>query len=172
LGDIQYEPHESDCPTQPLQQSGEPWVAAQSLTFLKRGSPASEQKKVLQNAADPYFTEVASMPSLASMSDGTSPSDGGLPKNPSEDDNEKSDLFMAAIAMTEFGNSPPPKRNYRHMTMSAQKLDDQENYQHDDHNGAYEKSDVLSDSNRLSDFCDAISNYKRQKSDISDVGAG
>lgn len=92
--------------------TGEPWLAAQNLTFLKRGSPP-EKKKLLFESGD-----IASMPSLASSSEGTSP--GGEyssermmkrtlpPRNRADEDGGA--LLLAAVAMTEFGQSPMGKK--------------------------------------------------------------
>lgn len=93
-----------------VRSTGEPWLAAQNLTFLKRGSPP-EKKKLLFESGD-----IASMPSLAS-SEGTSP--GGdvsserlkralTPQKQPDDDGGA--LLLAAVAMTEFGQSPNGKK--------------------------------------------------------------
>lgn len=87
-------------------------MAAQNLTFLKRGSPP-EKKKLLFETGD-----IASMPSLAS-SEGTSP--GGGSDHPSERlkrpflsqkrfEDDGGALLLAAVAMTEFGQSPVGKK--------------------------------------------------------------
>lgn len=92
--------------------TGEPWLAAQNLTFLKRGSPP-EKKKLLFESGD-----IASMPSLAS-SEGTSP--GGeyssermmkrkIPPRSQADEDGGALLLAAAVAMTEFGQSPMGKK--------------------------------------------------------------
>jgi len=98
------------------------WGAAQSLTFLKRGSPASEQKPAGHpftlgvspvTKASPLGGEITSMPSLASSSDG-SPGEAARNQHFSsstpEDASKRQDdaLLLAAVAMTEFGQSPPP----------------------------------------------------------------
>jgi len=116
--------------------TGEPWLAAQNLTFLKRGSPSSEnagtpqsdskskhQKKRAFDQAndDSHPPEIASMPSLASSSEGTigTTSPGGelSRKRPKDEEPESatkqgagvSSLLMAAMAMTEFaGDSSKP----------------------------------------------------------------
>jgi len=80
--------------------SGEPWLAAQNLTFLKRGSPASAEKKRKSEQQ-----EITSMPSLASSSEGSPQGTGDRTSgNQDEDDAEGgvSSLLMAAYAMTEF----------------------------------------------------------------------
>lgn len=111
--------------------SNDPWMAAQSLTYLKRGSPGSNGASTLHQPNEPYsmgaspvskFTgsmdpshETVSMPSLSSSSEGTSPGDGGvLPghlkalSTPESFKGETNALLLAAVAMTEFGQSPPP----------------------------------------------------------------
>ena len=100
----------------------DPWVAAQSLTFLKRGSPASDKKSAMPYAGlgvspitkSPAGTEIAAMPSLASSSEGTSPGDAvqkvmmSTPESSIDKAGGDNALLMAAVAMTEFGLSPPP----------------------------------------------------------------
>lgn len=108
--------------------ASEHWGAAESLTFLKRGSPASDRK---QPPSRPFTLGVSPvtkasppilgggvidvMPSLASSSDGTSPSEATRNKIASSSSTpdfagKKQDnaLLLAAVAMTEFGQSPPP----------------------------------------------------------------
>lgn len=107
--------------------SMEQWGAAESLTFLKRGSPSVDRK------ARPFTLDVSPvtkaspadrsgldpLPSLASSSDGTSPGEAARNKLASsstpEDINKKQDdaLLLAAVAMTEFGHSPPPSSSYQ-----------------------------------------------------------
>lgn len=96
------------------QQAGEPWLAAQNLAFLKRGSPASELKRPALFKLKSSSGDIASMPSLASSSDGTSPGDGVASKYSAleEDESGADALLMAAVAMTEFGQSPPPRLQY------------------------------------------------------------
>lgn len=82
------------------QKNGEPWLAAQNLTFLKRGSPSSAEKK-----RKPEHPEIASMPSLASSSEGTSPGVEALANDSHREERKEADvnsLLMAAYAMTEF----------------------------------------------------------------------
>jgi hypothetical protein len=99
-----------------LRNNGEPWLAAQNLTFLKRGSPASDRKKKGLQPRD--HGEIASMPSLvASSSEGTSPGDTAIKKAEEESAHA---LFMAAVAMTEFGQSPIGKRRPSEADMSPQ----------------------------------------------------
>ncbi len=79
-------------------------MAAQNLTFLKRGSPPEKKKVPVE--------DLASMPSLASSSEGTSPGDPSerLVKRPKLPDDDGGDLLMAAAkAMTEFGQSSSPR---------------------------------------------------------------
>lgn len=205
--DSQYDHRDSACPPESLshhqtspqmqsrilqsQHSGEPWVAARNLTFLKRGSPASEHKNPLHTSVEPYYAGVASMPSLASLSDGTSPSDGGPSKVVDEDDNAASDLFMAAIAMTEFGNSPPLKKDYHDMKMNLRNVDgsarnrigttfllqdenrlDEDDNQHLSEHNAFEKDKISSSFKRSSEINDSITSFKRQKSDTSILETG
>lgn len=80
-------------PIQPMRFVGEPWLAAQNLTFLKHGSP--EQKRKF----------IDDMPSLASSSEGTSPGEKKI-----DPDDDEGALLMAAVAMTEFGMSPSGRR--------------------------------------------------------------
>ena len=114
-------PHEHPQHQQQQQQAGDHWGAAQSLTFLKRGSPASDRKHPFTLGVSPVTKaspgvggagDITSMPSLASSSDGTSPGDARnrhISSTP-EDANKRQDdaLLLAAVAMTEFGQSPPP----------------------------------------------------------------
>ena len=102
--------------------SGDPWIAAQSLTFLKRSSPANDKTNlrpytlgVSPITKSPAGTGIVSMPSLASSSEGTSPGDGAhrskvisTPESSIAKAGGDSALLMAAVAMTEFGQSPPP----------------------------------------------------------------
>lgn len=76
-------------PPRMQRRPGEPWQAAQNLTFLKHGSPEKKE----ENGIGPNN----SMPSLAS-SEATSPGD----KKPAEE-NFNSLSMLAAYAMTEFG---------------------------------------------------------------------
>ena len=111
--------------------SNDPWIAAQSLTFLKRGSPGSGGASTAEQTSRSYamgispitkspgmmepVQENVSMPSLSSSSEGTSPGDCAVfnhnlkalstPESIKEENNA---LFLAAVAMTEFGQSPPP----------------------------------------------------------------
>jgi hypothetical protein len=111
----------------------DPWIAAQSLTFLKRSSPAGEHKKLgnFSMGVSPISksrggggggaSELSTVPSVASSSDGTRTEDasGSDPQHrPYEStpestlgnkgNEEDSALFLAAVAMTEFGQSPLP----------------------------------------------------------------
>jgi hypothetical protein len=130
----------------PRRKKSEPFQAAQNLTFLKHGSPDSV-KSMVRNApgatagsgkqGDSGVHEVASMPSLASSSEGTSPGDFARrskdedeyshdqtqhdnmnklmesrtkPVLDEQDDDVKT-LLMAAYAMAEIGKgSSPAKR--------------------------------------------------------------
>jgi hypothetical protein len=131
----------------PRRKKSEPFQAAQNLTFLKHGSPDSVKSMVRKapaatsgsgNPGDLGVHEVASMPSLASSSEGTSP--GGFARNRSKDedeyihdqtqhenmskliesrtkpildeqDDDVKTLLMAAYAMAEIGKgSSPAKR--------------------------------------------------------------
>jgi len=124
----------SMAPQQQVAQSApaDHWGAAESLTFLKRGSPASDRKPAPHSGHRPFTlgvspvtkaspmgkggggsgVDMASMPSLASSSDGTSPGDRNKLASCStpEDATKRQDdaLLLAAVAMTEFGQSPPP----------------------------------------------------------------
>lgn len=107
-----------------MRASNDPWIAAQSLTFLKRSSPASDRRDVRlfsmgvsPIAKSTAVAENASMPSLASSSEGTSPGEGAhhhypriasTPESSIDKAGGDSALLMAAVAMTEFGQSPPP----------------------------------------------------------------
>lgn len=111
-----------------IRAAGDPWIAAQSLTFLKRSSPANDLKNmsvppgpysmgVSPITKSPAGAELALMPSLASSSEGTSPGDvaqhhqKGTVSTPESSIDKAGDdtaLLMAAVAMTEFGQSPPP----------------------------------------------------------------
>ncbi|GAX21773.1 hypothetical protein FisN_31Lh062 [Fistulifera solaris] len=83
-------------------RSGEQYfTAAQNLTFLKRGSPPEKKKVPVE--------DVASMPSLASSSEGTSPGEERLVKRPKLPDEDGGALLLAAVAMTEFGQSSSPQ---------------------------------------------------------------
>lgn len=92
-------------------KKSEPFQAAQIITFLKHGSP--EVPKVVRRPA--AMREVASMPSLASSSEGTTGSpeqvksmdegDGTVKK---EDDVKT--LLMAAYAMAEIGGASSPAK--------------------------------------------------------------
>jgi hypothetical protein len=94
------------------ESSGEPWLAAQNLTFLKRGSPPSEKKPKLdsEGAANSgphnhhHHEEIASMPSLAESSQGTEPTAQSQEEASSSEPGVNS-LLMAAMAMTEFANN-------------------------------------------------------------------
>lgn len=96
----QYQPH---VPSGPASHggNGEPWMAAQNLTFLKRGSPSSAEKK-RNKPATTDSSKIDSMPSLASSSDGTSPGDAIKEDESSEKEKGVNSLLMAAYAMTEF----------------------------------------------------------------------
>jgi hypothetical protein len=125
-------------PRQPLHHdmaqssSNDPWIAAQSLTFLKRGSPGMNGFAASHPPNRPYSMGVSpitkspgsradggqenvSIPSLSSSSEGTSPGDGVVLNNrfknmstPESFKGENNALLLAAVAMTEFGQSPPP----------------------------------------------------------------
>jgi hypothetical protein len=111
--------------------SNDPWMAAQSLTFLKRGSPGNHGTGSAHQSNEPYSMGVSpitkfpgtiepnqenvSMPSLSSSSEGTSPGDGAVltshlkaMSTPESFKGETNALLLAAVAMTEFGQSPPP----------------------------------------------------------------
>jgi hypothetical protein len=75
----------------PLARASEPWLAAQNLAFMKHGSPDKKRK------------DLGDMPSLASSSEGTSPGDAVVPRSRLDDDA----ILLAAVAMTEFGQSSP-----------------------------------------------------------------
>lgn len=82
--------------------SGEPWLAAQNLTFLKRGSPPSEKKQKLESGGS---QDLVSMPSLAESSEGTysgEPIRGAISQEETEGGAGVSSLLLAAMAMTEF----------------------------------------------------------------------
>lgn len=89
---------------QSTNQSGEPWLAAQNLAFLKRSSPDHKPRR---RSGDPPG-ELASMPSLASSSEG-SPGEAAAKASrnrPKAEEEGAQALLMAAMAMTEFGHSP------------------------------------------------------------------
>jgi hypothetical protein len=109
----------------------DPLSAAESLTFLKRGSPAKINggSAATHQPNRPYSMGVSpitkspgaggvlengSIPSLTSSSEGDSPQNGGLNNHlrvmstPESYRGEDSALLIAAMAMTEFGQSPPP----------------------------------------------------------------
>jgi hypothetical protein len=131
----------------PRRKKSEPFQAAQNLTFLKHGSPDSVKSMVRKapgaaagsgKAGDSGVHEVASMPSLASSSEGTSPGDFARNRPKDEDeyehdqtqhdnmsklmgsrtepimdeqDDDVKTLLMAAYAMAEIGKgSSPAKR--------------------------------------------------------------
>jgi hypothetical protein len=131
----------------PRRKKSEPFQAAQNLTFLKHGSPDSVKSMVRKapgatagsgKAGDSGVHEVASMPSLASSSEGTSPGDFARNRSKDEDeyshdqtqhdnmsklmgsrtkpimdeqDDDVKTLLMAAYAMAEIGKgSSPAKR--------------------------------------------------------------
>jgi hypothetical protein len=90
------------------ESSGEPWLAAQNLTFLKRGSPPSEKKPKLDSggatSGPQHQEEIVSMPSLAESSQGTEPTAQSQEEASSSEPGVDS-LLMAAMAMTEFANT-------------------------------------------------------------------
>jgi Tesmin/TSO1-like CXC domain, cysteine-rich domain len=111
--------------------SNDPWMAAQSLTYLKRGSPGNHGAAAAHQSNEPYSMGVSpitkfsgtvessqenvSMPSLSSSSEGTSPGDCAVLTShlkaistPESFKGETNALLLAAVAMTEFGQSPPP----------------------------------------------------------------
>jgi hypothetical protein len=95
--------------------SNDPWEAAHNLAFMKRSSPANVNTRDTINEVS--NGELLSIPSLASSSEGTaiSPGDGVAKKNQSKLDEEKEvvdEMLLAAVAMTEFINSPPPSQQY------------------------------------------------------------
>ena len=113
-----YHPRPPPQPYIMAQPPSEHWGAAQSLAFLKRGSPASDSK-----SSRPFTLGVSpvtkaspqsgDLPSLASSSEGTSPDDVArkqMASSTPEDANKRQDdaLLLAAVAMTEFVQSPPP----------------------------------------------------------------
>lgn len=133
-----YHPHMPQPPPRPYsmaqapQQSGsDHWGAAESLTFLKSGTPPSERK-----ASRPFTLGVSpvtkaspqgggDLPSLASSSEGTSPGEAARKKTESStpvDANKRQDdaLLLAAVAMTEFGQSPPPSSTKRSAPSSSE----------------------------------------------------
>lgn len=133
-------------------KKSEPFQAAQNLTFLKHGSPDSAKAGLIKApdgaprssaanlAAAAAVHEVASMPSLASSSEGTSPGDFARGRSKDEDEDEHDSkhasklnglmrsrtkpildeqdddvktLLMAAYAMAEIGKgSSPAKRGF------------------------------------------------------------
>lgn len=118
--------------------SGEPWLAAQNLTFLKRGSPSSasaEKKKKSSVLVD--HGEIGSMPSLASSSEGTSPGDMAVTSSSSavattptgrKEDNAVpgsaadagvNTLLLAAYAMTEFGQAKESSEEKKDFSSSS-----------------------------------------------------
>jgi hypothetical protein len=114
----------------PRRKKSEPFQAAQNLTFLKHGSPDSVKSIVRKGPGGAAGSgsgvhEVASMPSLASSSEGTSPGEhdrthhdnmnnlmGSRTKPIMDDqDDDVKTLLMAAYAMAEIGKgSSPAKR--------------------------------------------------------------
>jgi hypothetical protein len=113
-----------------LHNWNDPLSAAQSLTFLKRGSPSKPSETDNANQPNRMYSmnmspitkspgtsgvvENASVPSLASSSEGDSPGVAGLGNHltamstPESFRGESNALLLAAVAMTEFGQSPPP----------------------------------------------------------------
>lgn len=89
-------------PPAPRASAPEPWLAAQNLTYLKRSSPTSSEKKRKNEQIEQAIVEIQSMPSLASSSEGTSPGDG---------DDRVNSLLLAAYAMTEFADGPEQKKS-------------------------------------------------------------
>ena len=109
----------------------DPLSAAESLTFLKRGSPAKMNginaaahqpnrpysmgvSPITKSPGRGVVLEHGSIPSLASSSAGDSPGDANLNNalrvmsTPESYRGEDSALLIAAMAMTAFGQSPPP----------------------------------------------------------------
>lgn len=95
------------------ESSGEPWLAAQNLTFLKRGSPPSEKKARLDPALAAsvgiggqhhHHEEIVSMPSLAESSQGTEPTNNSHEEASTAEAGDDT-LLMAAMAMTEFAKT-------------------------------------------------------------------
>jgi hypothetical protein len=92
------------------ESSGEPWLAAQNLTFLKRGSPPSEKKarldptQALSAAGQHHHEEIVSMPSLAESSQGTEPTSNSHEETSTAEAGDDT-LLMAAMAMTEFAKT-------------------------------------------------------------------
>jgi hypothetical protein len=99
-------------------------LAAQNLTFLKRGSPPSDSKRPkLDNGSN----DIVSMPSLAESSEGTFSGEHMIRNESSQEEGEGtgvSSLLMAAMAMTEFANERLTKN------MSTQVLTAQETATH------------------------------------------
>jgi hypothetical protein len=95
--------------------SNDPWEAAQNLAFMKRSSPASHLEK-RSSATDASNGEIVSIPSLTSSSDGTTASPGDSLSTHrmtiNEDKAGVDAMLLAAVAMTEFINSPPPSQQY------------------------------------------------------------
>jgi hypothetical protein len=95
----------------------DPMSAAQSLTFLKRGSPIRSctmgVSPITKSPGTSSCTK-ENIPSLTSSSESDSPAEGGLinplrmMSTPESFRGENSALLLAAVAMTEFGQSPPP----------------------------------------------------------------
>ena len=126
-----YHPQSSSHPyamTRAAQAPSEHWGAAQSLAFLKRGSPASESKDSTSFAlgVSPVVKTLSpggNLPSLPSSSGGTST--GKRTKKMSRkqkrassaprDTHKRQDdaILLAAVAMTEFGQSPSPSSGKR-----------------------------------------------------------
>jgi hypothetical protein len=86
----------------PVRSTAEPWLAAQNLTFLKRGSPS------------PAKTDIPSL--AAASSDGTSPDEKSSPKGAGVNS-----LLMAAMAMTEAKKTT---NDETHHTLSKSHLTD------------------------------------------------
>ena len=125
------QPHRPQQVTSAQTNWNDPLSAAESLTFLKRGSPAKINggNAATHQPTRPYSMGVSpitkspgtsgvlengSIPSLTSTSEGDSPHNGGLDNHsrvmstPESYRGEDSALLIAAMAMTEFGQSPPP----------------------------------------------------------------
>jgi hypothetical protein len=134
----------------PRRKKSEPFQAAQNLTFLKHGSPDSVKGGMVRKGpgatagsgkqGDSGVHEVASMPSLASSSEGTSPGEFARNRSKDEDEDEHNrqqhdnmsklnglmgsrtkpimdeqdddvkTLLMAAYAMAEIGKGSSPAK--------------------------------------------------------------
>ena len=83
----------------------EPWEAAQSLTFLKRGTPPTSDKKPagMGTLGVSPITKMDLLPASTPDSDAHKVVQETTPQSSGDQD-----MLSAAIAMTEFHASPPP----------------------------------------------------------------